>query len=370
MKKKVKSIKTRSEKKKYNYGLPAEFSLDYDIISHDVALDAGVVHKGADIWKNLTKYVKEPYVDVDCQLLAKELIELPQKPLRYHFSLIVFKICSDEDFVELQRTYPDKYIHPCMRGPMTERINNLIFQESVIEGPVWLTEVAENVKKYFNIKKYKKPIPILIKYGRCGCYIKNIESDEFIKDNLGGRLQHTPWIDKDYHNVFANAPIRLCTDLPMTNFLQAVATKVNEYTQDKTLSIDEFLETWLCFSSVNLAIKKGNNISGEKIKKIFNPKIERFRHDESSENDFYLKNYADYLFDFERQKIVSVCRWCYSAFDYNEKKKYCADKCAKSARNARSYERHAEKRRVKSRLLIKRARENNDYVDKRREIIL
>jgi len=357
MKKKVESIKTKSEKKNYNYGLPVEFSLDYDIISHDVALDTGLMHSEKEIKKNLKKYIKESYVDVDCRLLAKQLIGLPKKPPRYHFSLIIFKVCSDNDFFDLLKAYPDKYMPIYMKGRIAKRADAFIFQQAVVNGPIWRKEIAENVKKYFNPEKYKRPLPILIKYGRCGCYTKNIEADEFIRDNLKSGLQHTPWLDYDYHRVLTNSPIRLRKDLTMNGFLQAVVTKANEYTQAETLSFDEVFEAWFHFMHFNLVLKKDNGINERKLKEVFNSKVAEFRTNASPQNDFYLKNYVNYLFELEEKKIISVCKCCYSAFDYHDRRKYCTDKCKKAACNARDYRKYLNIRREKSRESTRELRE-------------
>jgi len=357
MKRKAKSIMTKVEKSKYNYGLPSDFSVDYEIISHDIALDTGYAHDAKEMYRHLKKYIKEPYVDVDCQLLAKELIGLPKKPLRYYFSLIVFKVCSDNEFATLQDTYPNKYLPIYMRGEPEQRIPAFIFEKAVIDGPVWRKEIAESVKKYFNPKKYKKPTPILIKYGRCGCYLENIEADEFIRENLKSGFQHTPWLDNDYHKALTNSPIRLRTDLTMSRFLNEIVTKTNEYTQEKTLSLDEFYEMWFHLIRFHLANKMEGGINEKKLKKIFNPKIKQFRINASPQNDFYLRNYADYLFELEKNKTVSVCRCCYSAFNYHGRRKYCPGKCKKSACNARGYRKNLTINRIKSKESTRQLRE-------------
>jgi hypothetical protein len=86
-----------------------------------------------------------------------------------------------------------------------------------------------------------------------------------------------------------------------------------------------------------------------RIKKILNSSIDRYHNKVSLETDFYTRHFIDYIDELEEKKVLKRCKYCNKAIDYNGKREYCDEKCAKSARNARSYLRNREKRLVKAR---------------------
>jgi len=343
-------MKNQAKDTNYNYGLPKGFVLDYDIISLDAALDKSRNKPNKQtLQQDFNKYINEQQLDIDCQELAKELIGLPKKPLKYQLSFIVFKVLKRDELDKLMETYPDKYMPPISKGSIEQRVDYYRMHSMVVNSPRWKKQIEINIKLYFSKNKYKKPVPILIKYGRCGCYTKTILDNEYDKNHHGSWFQHSPWYDEDIHRVLAHSPVRLGHDLKMTEFLITAVRKVNEYAQKKLFAIEEVLDMWQYFVTVNLFLRQNSYVEPEFIKKYFNPKIEKFRKTKTLVNFFYLENYALFLQELEHREIINRCKGCHVAFDYDKKKRYCTDKCAKSARNSRSYERNRATRLVKAR---------------------
>jgi len=359
-------MKTRADNKstktkRCNYNLPKGFVLDYDIISHDAPLDKSQ-HKPKiqTIRHDFNKYINERHLDVDYRILAKELIDLPEIPSRYHLSFIVFKVLRKEELDDLILAYPNRYLPPIEKGTAEQRLDAFKIHETLVKSPQWKGQIERCVKRYFNKNTYKKPIPILIKYGRCGCYSKSILDVEYDKKFHRCFFQHNPWFDGDYHRVFANSPIRLGADLKMTDFLIEIVTKVNEYAQRQLLSIEEICDMWQYFVTVNLDLRENGYVNPEFIKKYFNPKIEAFgSKPRSPEEYFYLVNYAHFAQELEYRKILKRCQRCHSACSYREDKVYCGPECRKSASGKRNYWKNVWKKRRISMLEMRETRRIN-----------
>ncbi|MCX5687371.1 MAG: hypothetical protein NTV71_01805, partial [Candidatus Omnitrophica bacterium] len=209
------------------------------------------------------------------------------------------------------------------------------------------------------------PMPCLIKYSICGCY----KGDDIMQDDVGNKnkyFQHSPWIDKDYHKVILNAPLRFRYDFKISDFCEAMVTKVNEYAQRRVFSLKEFSEMWSELLYIKYSLVN-NDIDTDELKEIFNAKIDLYKIKPTPQHDFYLQHYLDYLDDFEKGKILKRCRYCDKAFDFKDKKLYCNAKCARAAQNLRGYQRYTPTRKRTSRIRMRKYRQNGDYLDKRRQ---
>ena len=137
----------------------------------------------------------------------------------------------------------------------------------------------------------------------------------------------------------------------------------------KLFSIEELFEIWYHFFRINWVFKRADKINEEAIKKLFNSKIELYSKKPGPQNDFYLKNYVDYLDELEKKNILKRCRNCNKAFNFKEKKRYCNSKCARAAQNWRGYQRFMFGRRKRAKILIRKSRLAGSYIDKRKKIL-
>lgn len=351
---------SKKAKKVDNFGLPDGFVLDWDVISHQDLIGSDGDKADLDhVHDNFDQYVNEELIEIDCGSLIKEELGLSKKPHGYQYSLIVFKVLSEEDMRKLQRTYPERYQPLESRGTVEERFNSTLISLELIESDEWRQLIEYSISLFFNSKQYKKPVPILVRYGRCGYWYTSSQKPWHYSKN-GGLIinrkpelfEHTPWEDEEYHKVFAYSPIRLRNNLRMTEFLSSVATKVNEYFEEEFFDSKELIENWHLFKIVDSVLRETGTVKVDVFKKEFNLKISTYYNSKvlSPQHGFYLKHFVDCLDELQDKKILKRCEYCYKAFDWHDRKVFCTEKCRRSKNRRLDYYKNIVKRRDKSRL--------------------
>lgn len=333
------------KRKSYNYGLPNDFMLHSFLVFQDIGFSQeGNKPSAITTLKDFESYLNEPYNSVNCQLLAKDFIGLPKLPIGYYFSLLVTLVVSIDDFKRLEKKYPSKYRAESLEFNSEHSYGDQDLLAGVAVFKPSPELIKDEIKQYFNVKKYEKPVPVSIQYTKCGCYIEDVTIDAYEENGWDEFIYEFD----NYNKVSKNFPLRLNQFTKVDDFLLSVAGQVNEYSENKLLSGDRFIETAKLLMKMNL-LSKLNKLEASFVKDLLNPQIKTCRTNSTVENDFYLEHFIRFLDELEGKKVLKRCQHCYEAFKYHERRLYCTDKCGKVARNKRDYLKHIEKRRKNAR---------------------
>lgn len=345
-----------------NFGLPDEFTVVHEYIFNayefEDSLCLGDLSNREDFQKfktvDYTNYTdkKRRMPWVDCRQEAKVFIGLPKKPYGYFLSLVVFWVIHENDFNRWNDSYRDFLDDDLIR-----------FKDEntrCIDTTLWRHQITEAISNYFDDKRYRKPVPILIKYGRCGCFLDD-SGIEFREDKKGKLYypkfdkkkgdyeyeqlpgyQHSPYSDDSYHQVWMKSPLRFSDALPMRGFLMPIVKQVNHYFQGMVLDLNELHSIWDLLTEVKFRLNN-DTLDNDFITKEINVAIsscERLSEDFKFQKtprfivDFYRRHYVDLVRDLASQGFGNQCKGCYGLFvPDNPRREYCPDSGCKRRRN-------------------------------------
>jgi len=355
--------------------LPDGFSLKYELVYQD----SPITSLAADEFdlnniENFNEYKHELYVPNNVVGINKTYANLPFNPVGYFFSVLVFKVTSNEDSEKWYELYPDKRGNLDCFECYSEEYGYKVWNNR------WESEIQKSINKYFNAKKYKKPVPVLIKYARCGFYVDDsclqeeidervtLNNDLFSDKLRNGKtkvaicehglpwFQHCPYCDSNYHKIWMNSPLRINDDIHMFAYLMRLVSKVNFFAQSKLLDLDDLVEVWDILTYLNYTSRFQNKIYTDYIKSRVNPFIEQCQNVTSPQNDLILKTFTGYLDELHKNGHAKKCPKCSKAF-WDKKRTYCSEACRRSINRKKDYLKNIEQRRKSARKANKALRE-------------
>lgn len=324
--------------------LPNGYSAHSFIVFQDMVFQnegsSGRIHS----LEELSAILEEPYLEMNCSKLAKNYLRLSQEPVGYYFSLIITAIISDKRLEKLKHLYPSKF-------DVSQNIDGYGDQEHLAGMAVRAPEIdaiKKNIEEYFDAFTCKDLVPVWVESYNCGCYVDDITCDE---NEIDG------WSEYALGSITKNFPLRFNKFIRIDEFMLSMVGQINELLGQKIFSGARLSRITKTFVQAEYSLR-GECANKEMMKAFFNPIIEECKKDTTVENDFYIKHIEIFADRLEKFKIVKRCRnyKCEKLFDYHQKRQYCTEKCAKSARNRRSYQRNQEKRREESRKWINETR--------------